>query len=699
MIANTLPKSLLDNPRLDRWLRFLPDGRLRVSVGKVEIGQGIVTALAQIAADELDVPLSRIDMLSGDTDEAPDEGSTSSSLSMEVGGASLRLVCAETRALFLAAAAERLGTTPRALAVSLGAFTEAGRPTGLSYWTLAPAVSLAREATGSAAPKPRSAHAVIGRSVPRLDLPGKLAGGGFVHDLAFPGMLHARVIRQPRPGASIGRIDEAAIRKAAPAEILRRGDFLALLSPSETVARRAAVAAAQHASWEGADALSPEMGEAIWLRGQPSDDRRVGAPVASHAGLLSHQASYSRPFLAHAALGPSCAVAWLRGGHLTIWSHVQGVYPLRTSIAGALGLDPAGITVHHAHGAGCYGHNGADDAALDAAVIALARPETPIRVLWTREDEFGFEPMGAAMSVRMEASLGPDGLPVDLTTEIWSAPHVGGARAPAALLATRALPDPPPAPVPNEGSDPSPGTATRNAVPYYDIPAHRILHHFIARPPVRTSALRGLGAPVNVFALECFLDELASLSDTDPLAYRLAMLTDRRARAVLERAAAMAGWSARGPAGTGSGLGLGFGRYKNRSGYAAVVARVAVEAEVRVTHAWCAADAGLPVNPDGIVNQLEGGIVQATSWALKEQLLLGPDGVASRNWDSYPILRFDEVPEIATALIDSDEAPLGVGECTMGPTLAAIGNAVAHALGQRVRDMPFTRERVAAAIG
>jgi nicotinate dehydrogenase subunit B len=700
MIANTLPKSLADNLRLDRWLQFRADGRLRVCVGKVEIGQGIVTALAQIAADELDVPLSRIDMLSGDTDEAPDEGNTSGSQSIEIGGASLQLVCAEVRGLFLAEAAARLGTEPRALAIALGAFTAAGRPTGLSYWTLAPAVSLDRDATGATAPKPRAAHAVVGRSVPRLDLPGKLAGGGFVHDMTLPGMLHARVLRQPRPSATLAALDETAICKAAGGEvkIVRSGNFVAVVSPSETVARRAALAAAAHADWQGADVLNADMGEALWLRALPSDDRMVGSPIAPNSGLLSHQANYSRPYIAHAALGPSCAVAWMRDGHLTIWSHVQGVYPLRQAVAGALKLDPATITVHHGHGAGCYGHNGADDAALDAAVIATLRPGAPIRVLWSREDEFGFEPMGAAMSIHMDASLGPDGLPADMTTEIWSAPHVGGARAAAALLATRALPNPPPAPVPNEGSETNPGTATRNAVPYYDIPAHRILHHFIARPPVRTSALRGLGALPNVFALECFLDELASLSNKDPLAYRLAMLSDPRARAVLERAAAMAGWAQRGPAGTGTGLGLGFARYKNRSGYAAVVAEVQVEAEVRVARVWCAADAGLPINPDGIINQLEGGIVQATSWVLKEQLVLGEAGVASRNWDSYPILRFPEVPEITTELIDSDAPSLGVGECTMGPTAAAIGNAVAHALGQRIRDMPFTRERIVAAL-
>lgn len=702
MIANALPRSLADNRILARWLQFRPDGRLRVAVGKVEIGQGIATALAQIAADELDVPLSRIDMLVGDTDEAPDEGNTSSSLSIEVGGLSLRLVCAEARALFLEAAGAALGCPAAALAISHGAMTVDGRPTGHSYWTLARRVSLAVAATGTVAPKPRASHRVIGRSIPRLDLPAKLAGGGFVHDLRLPGMRHARVLRQPRPGARLAALDEASIRRAAraPIDVVRHGDFVAFVADSETAARRAVQAAAVHAAWEGGAPIAPAMAEAAWLRAQPADDRVIGPPPSAHVGLLRHQACFTRPYIAHASLGPSCAVAVMRDGALAIWSHVQGVYPLRQAVAEALRLDPARISVHHAHGAGAYGHNGADDAALDAAVIASLVPETPIRLLWQREDEFGFEPCGSAMVVRLEATLGPDGRPVNLVTEIWSAPHVGNTRAGANLLATRALPEPPPALASDESSNPDPGAGTRNATPYYAIPEHHLIHHLIRGAPVRTASLRGLGAPVNVFAIEGFLDELARFSHTDPLAYRLSLLPDPRARAVLERAAAMAGWARRGPGGEGHGLGLGFARYKNRAGYAAVVAEVAVAETVRVVRAWCAADLGLVINPDGAKNQLEGGIVQATSWALHERVAFDEAGIASRNWDGYPILRFSELPEIETELLDPGDVPsLGVGEVAMGPTLAAIGNAVSHALGLRLRDMPFTRERIMAAIG
>jgi len=691
-----LPKSLADNPRLDRWLRFA-DGRLHLAVGKIEIGQGITTALAQIAADELDVALGRLEIVAGDTERAPDEGSTSSSLSIEVGGASLRLVCAEARALFLAEAARLLNTAPGDLAVEDGAILRDGVPTGHDYWSLAPRVDLGRDATGAVAPKPRAAHRLIGTSARRLDLPRKLAGTGFIHDMVLPGMVHARVLRQPRPGATLAGVDEAAIARHG-ARLVRTGDFAAVVADSETWLRAAMAAAAPR--WEGCDVPTPAMAEAAWLTTRPADTRQRGAAGPAPAGPApagrSHVATYSRPYVSHASLGPSCALALEREGVLEIWSHAQGVYPLRANIAGTLGRDPGSVIVRHAHGAGCYGHNGADDAALDAAVVATLLPGTAVRVLWSRADEFGFAPVGTAMQVRTEAVLDGDGYPADLTTTIWSGVHVN--RGPGRLLAARTLPGAPPLPEPVEASDPYPGAGTRNVVPYYDIPATRYVHHLVTSSPIRTSALRGLGAVVNVFALECFLDELAAIGGHDPVAYRLRLLSDPRARRLVERAAAMANWAGRGPAGTGTGLGLAFGRYKNRSGYACVVAEVEAADEIRLRRIWCTADAGLAINPDGVRAQLEGGIIQAASMALKEQVRIDATGTASRSWAEYPILRFSEIPPIEIELMDEpDEPPLGMGECTMGPTAAAIGNAAAHALGLRLRDMPLTRERIIAA--
>jgi nicotinate dehydrogenase subunit B len=701
-VTTPLPTSLVDNPRLDRWIRFLPDRTVRIATGKVEIGQGIVTALGQIAADELDLPYGRVVVLSGDTDEGPDELYTSSSHSIEVGGRSIQLVCAEVRAKALERAALRLNCSPSDLAVADGRFLQNGAETGQDYWTVAGEIDLAQNVTGSTAPKAMSAYAVIGQDMPRLDLPAKVGGGAaFIHDVLTPDTLHARVLRQPNRGAELVSLDEAAIRRAAKGafEILRDASFVAFVGSEEGVVEAAAAAATQHASWKNRRHLTPEQQEAAWLRGQPSEDRAYGAPASSAPPRDLVQATYSRPYVAHASLAPSCAIAEYRDGHLTVHSHGQGMHPLRRNLASALDLPIETITAKHLHGAGCYGHNGADDAAMDAAVIALRLPGRRIRLRWRREEEFGFEPVGPAMLITLHVGLDEQGYPADWTTEIWSPTHVQRPGSGGTLLAREALANPPP---PSKPSDPlveRGGGATRNAIPLYDVPAHRILHHLTQDPPVRTSALRGLGALPNVFAIESMLDDLAARIGQDPLAYRLAILSDPRARCLLERVAERCGWAARGPTGTGKGLGLGFAKYKNRSAYAAVAAAVTVEEEVRVDRIWCVADTGTIVNPDGARNQLEGGIVQAISWTLKEQVRFDTHGISSLDWDSYPILRFSEVPEMEVELVDGDgNPPLGIGECTCGPTAAAVGNAVAHALGVRIHDMPFTRERVMKAL-
>lgn len=697
-----LPSSLVDNPRLDRWIRFLPNRTVRIATGKVEIGQGIVTALGQIAADELDLAYGQVVVLSGDTDEGPDELYTSSSHSIEIGGRSIQLVCAEVRAKALERAALRLNCSPADLAVEEGRFLQNGAETGQDYWTVAGEIDLSQNAKGTTAPKATSAYTVIGENMPRLDLPAKVNGAvAFLHDVLTPDTLHARVLRQPNRGAQLASLDEAAIRRAAKGafDILRDTNFVAFVGKEEGVVEAAAVAAMLHATWDKRRPLTPGMQEAAWLKDQPSEDRPYGAPVPSTPPRNLVQATYSRPYVAHASMGPSCALAEYRDGHLTVHSHGQGMHPLRRNLASALGLPIESITARHLHGPGCYGHNGADDAAMDAAVIALRMPGRRIRLRWRREEEFGFEPVGPAMLITLHVDLDERGYPSDWTTEIWSPTHVQRPGSGGTLLAREALVDPPAPPRP---SDPLPergGGATRNAIPLYDVPVHRILHHLTQDPPVRTSALRGLGALPNVFAIESMLDDLAARIGQDPLAYRLAILSDPRARRLLERVAERCGWATRRAAGTGKGLGLGFAKYKNRSAYAAVAASVTVDEEVRVDRVWCVADTGTIVNPDGARNQLEGGIVQAISWTLKEQVRFDAHGISSLDWDTYPILRFSEVPEVEVELVDGEGNPsLGIGECTCGPTAAAIGNAVAHALGVRIHDMPFTRERVMKAL-
>jgi CO/xanthine dehydrogenase Mo-binding subunit len=704
MNTPALPPLLAANPRLDRWVGFPSPGRVTVSTGRVEIGQGVLTAMLQIAAEELEVAPERILLRTGDTDLTPNEGYTAGSQSIQFGGVALRMACAEVRALFLDHAAASHGYSRGELAVRDGAITHRGEKTPHDYWSLAAAVDLRRDATGRSPTKNVSDYRVVGQNAPRLDLPDKVFGGAaFIHDMVLDGMVHARVVRQPRRGGTIAKIDEAALRRAAKGaiEILRRGNFLAILGADETVVEAVAAVAPDHVAWDGVEPINPYQEEARWLLQQPSIDRTIGPPQPTEPtpGTTRLEATYTRMHIAHASVAPSCGLAVFQDGKLQVWTHSQGVYPLREALARTLKLDPAAISVKHVQGPGCYGHNGADDAATDAAVIAYHQPGKPIRVRWRRAEEFGFEPVSPAMVVTAHALVDGSGHPADWTTEIWSGRHTSRPGGGGNLLAAEALPDPPPHPPAVEGGYP-PGAGTRNGEPLYDFPAKRIVHHLIAETPVRTSSLRGLGATLNVFAIESSMDELAERAGQDPVAYRLSVLSDPRARAVVEHVARMSSWQAGVPAGTGRGRGIAFARYKNMAAYAAVVAEVAVDEAVRLTRVWCTADAGLVINPDGAINQLEGGIVHGASWALKEGVRLDTAGISSRDWESYPVLRFTEVPEVTVELVDpkADRPCLGVGEASGGPTVAAIGNAVAHALGARLRDLPLTRERVMAAL-
>lgn len=700
---NALPGPLNDNPRLDLWVSFAETGTVAVNTGRVELGQGVLTAMAQIAADELDVAMTRVTVRSGVTDGMPNEGYTAGSQSIQFGGIAMAQACAEARALFLAQAAKVIGYEVDELSIDDGRFLRNGAATGQDYWTLAAAVDLAVNADGRAARKAAGDRAYIGRSSARTDLPAKLFGEPvFIHDMQLAGMKHARVVRQPNKGATIGTIDEAAIRRAAKGDVafVRSGNFLAIVGDDETAVELAGAAAANHVTWDHVETPTPLQQEANWLLQRPVIDRLLGTPEPADAqGKQRFEATYSRGYLAHASISPSCGLAEFKDGHLTVWTHCQGVFPLRGALARLLQLDASKITVHHVQGSGCYGHNGADDAAADAAVIAMQMPGTPIRIRWRREEEFVYEPKSPAMLVKVRALVDASGKPSDWTAEIWSGNHNGRPGGGNALLAGYALPGQEPFPQAGEVPDAAGGGATRNAEPIYDIADKRIIHHMVTETPVRVSALRGLGAMPNVFALECAIDELAERAGVDPVAYRLSISSDIRARAVIEKAASMANWQANAPGGSGRGRGIAFSRYKNRAAYAAVVVDLEVDEEIRLHKIWCATDGGLIVNPDGAINQLEGGVIQSASWVLKEQVRLD-GGTASFDWDSYPVLKFSEIPEIDIELINptGSDMPLGVGEATAGPTAAAIGNAMSHALGVRLRDLPLTRERIMAAL-
>ena len=702
MSAPGLPQSLKTNPQLDRWVRFNADRTVTVYSGKVELGQGIVTAIAQIAAEELDVSLARLAIVPGDTRCSPDEWYTAGSQSIEVGGAAMRLACAEVRLLFIEEAARRFEVSAAELRVRDGAIGLPGTDLATSYWDLAGEVSLARAATGRAPPKPCVEHAIVGKSAPRRDIRAKISGAAFVHDMELPGMVYGRVLRPPAQGASLKSLDQDAIRSLpGVVGLCVSGSFVAIAATREEQVVAALEAARAAAQWHAAPAL-PEPGEiSAVLPALPSTRSITSAKqiAGPDAVVTWREAIYSKPYIAHASIGLSCALAEFKDGKLTVWSHTQGPHHLRAQVARVLGIAQSEVEVVHRDGAGCYGHNGADDVALDAALLACACGR-PVLLQWTREDELAWSPCGSAMVVKLRAGLDARQRIVEWQHEIWSHTHLKrpGWGEGVNLLAAWHM-DPPFAIPPAKDAPLPTGGADRNAVPLYDFPTHEVAYNFIADMPLRVSALRTLGAYANIFAIECFLDELAAASGVDSIAFRLQHLRDARACAVIETAAAVAGWKAGTAGDSARGMGIGFARYKNLSAYCAVIVEIEVAEKIRVIRAVAAVDAGQIVNPDGLKNQIEGGIVQAISWTLKEALRWDRERVTTRSWEDYPILGFDEVPQIEVVLIDHPELPgLGVGECVAGPTAAAIGNALWHALGVRARDLPFTPERVARAM-
>jgi nicotinate dehydrogenase subunit B len=526
---------------------------------------------------------------------------------------------------------------------------------------------------------------VVGANVPRIELPAKIAGkASYVHDMVLPGMLHARMLRPTRPHGKLVSLP------AAPAgmEILRDGNFAAVIGPDEAEVIEAAKKLRAKAQWSDGPAMPADI--YAWLKSHASENnvqKELADPQAKARGVKRLQAEYHKPFICHASISPSCALAQMKGDTLHVWSHTQGIFGLRQEISMVLRMPEDKIIVHHGEGAGCYGHNGADDAGLDAALLARMAKGRPIRLQWTREDEFAWEPYGPAMVVALDASLDASGNIVSWRHDLWSNGHTHrpGRSAKPVLLAGGELAQPferapaidPPLPA---------GGAQRNAVPGYEFPDLMVMQHYVREAPVHGSSLRSLGAFGNVFGIESFMDELAAAAGADPVEFRLRHLKDPRGRAVLEEAVRKAGKK-----GEGRGRGVAYARYKNVGAYCAVVVEVETGgAELRVTRIVAAVDVGLPVNPDGVANQIEGGCVQATSWALKEAWRPGVAG-----WEDYPILRFSEAPPVEVAILKNTFPSLGAGECTMGPVVAAIANALHDALGVRVRKLPLTAENIA----
>ncbi len=662
------------HPQAQR-VHWQADGRAQVRTGKVEIGQGIRTAMAQIAADALGVPMAQIELAPVSTDHSPDDGVTSGSLSVQQAGLALRQACLALRSGALAAPA-------------------ACGPTDGS---------------------------VLGQSVPRLDLPTKLRGGGFIHDLkpADAPLLHGRVLHPPRLAARLLGFNAAAVETLpGVVRVLHSGNLLGVVAMRSAQADAACAALQASVRWQ----VPPDAAEeADDLQQLPSTVRSVTAPgLEAAAAAAGHDettplrageqhalartlgARYTKPWIAHASIAPSCALALWAHGRLLVDTHSQGIFNLRRDLALAFALEEASVCVQHQDGAGCYGHNGADDVAFDAAWLAQSVPGQRVRVLWNRADELSHAPFGPAMVMELQATVDAQGHITRWRHDLWSPGHSRrpGRDAVPALLGAWQVAG---APAPTPSIDmplASGGGAERNAVPGYDVPDVQVHCHSV-RTQRRSSALRSLGAFGNVFAIESFMDEIAQATGACPLALRRQHLQhDPRALAVLEAAAARSGYAHRrqqalapGQRQEGLGCGLAMARYKGTGAWCAVVAEVQAGAQLMVTRLSIAADLGLVVNPDGAAHQLEGGAIQATSWALKEAARPAHEG-----WADYPILRFSEVPAVDVLLMASAQPSLGAGEASMGPTAAAIANALFDALGLRVRSLPLTPERIIAAM-
>jgi nicotinate dehydrogenase subunit B len=697
-----LPVDLKQSPKIDSWIRIEAGGKVKLLVGKVELGQGILTAVTQICADELDVDLKRISIVSGDTSVVPPEGTTAGSFSVVECGTAVRHAAAETRYRLLEMAATRWNTEARLLRVEDGVVSDGAHTA--SYWELVNGLDLAVEVTGEVQIKPQSERRYIGNRVERIDIPAKIFGQQiFIQDLRLEGMLHGRVVHPPAHGMALANVDQTAVEKLPGiVKIVRDGSFLGVIARDEYQAVRAARELAPASKWVVKEER-PELTEAgiyDWLLEQKPaakvvhDEQHAGSAAA--AGTL--EASYRRPYQLHGSIGPSTAIAMANAdGSFTVYTHSQSVFETGAAIAEMLGVPASKVRCVHHQGSGCYGHNAADDVAAEAALLARAVSPAPVRIQWSRQDEHRWEPYGSAMVVNVKASVDRKGEVLDWALDLWSMPHgTRPSNKAGNLLPARFLEKPFPMPVPRDGGPPN-YAAARNAITLYDFPGQKVTTHFITEMPLRTSSMRSLGAYTNVFAIESFVDELAQHSGADPVEYRLRMLSDERARDVIRKAAEAFGWNSWKKK-SDTGKGFAFARYKNLAAYLALAIEVQANREsgvIRVNRVSAACDVGTVVNPDGVANQIEGGIIQSLSWTLKEAVHFRDGEVKSVDWFSYPILRFSEVPAIEVHVLDRPDQPfLGAGEASQGPTAAALANAVADACGLRLREIPFTPARV-----
>ena len=715
ILARGFAKNSLDkNPTIGHWLDFSRPSHVILRVGKVDFGQGISTALAQIAAEELQVALHQITHQPINTQDSPDEGVTSGSFSIEHSGEAVRMACATIKSIAIERFCATHAVTPASVSIEDGVLHSSSTAHVMNYWDLHLDDQATTLVVQHAREQSNSGLRYVGQPVPRLDLQKKLFGGpSFIQDMVLEGMLHCRILRAPNRAGRIDTVDESGFCQKFPeVELIRDGSFIGVLAKREEVAVAAIAHLETLVTWNLPASLPDCEDLKKFLTSCPSEQRIVGemsSQVAPPEQSKHVESWYQRPYIAHASIGPSCALAqWDNNNQLEIWSHSQGIYNLKSDIEVYLrrefaeGTAPK-VIIHHVEGAGCYGHNPADDVAFDAALLARHAQGRAVRLLWSRAAELSCGPSGSAHLVRLEANLSEDGTIHNWTHTIWSNGYTSrpGRSEPGnlAFVAAAELAHPFTTPVSLDPPMSAGGGGDRNALPMYDLPDYKVVYNRLLEMPIRTSAIRALGGYTNVWAIECFMDELAHSLKQDPVAFRLRHLSDPRAIAVIRQAIDQAPWwQDRSNDEEGVGRGFAYARYKHTGAWCAVAVRILAGTSVRVTDISVAADVGLVINPDGVKSQLEGGAVQSCSWTLKEELMFSHQAITTRSWEDYPILMFSETPTVTVSLIDQpNEASMGAGEATQGPTAAAIGNAVHDALGIRVRKLPINMKNILAA--
>lgn len=673
--------------QINAWIKILEDGRIKVLTGKMELGQGIRIAVAQVAAEELNTNIDLVEVNLAETGVTANEGYTAGSHSIEASAMSIRNAAASAREILMELAAEKLKIDKNELDLKDGFILNGDEK--ISFFEILEGKQIEKKLDLPTEFLGKTIRKIVGQPIKRKDISKMVVGEHiFVQDLRFPGMVHARIIRPPSYTSILKSINERAFsEKEGFLKLVKIGDFLGVISEEEFQAVQLQREIFANSEWETAAQLPADEDLKNYIKNLESEaaveEDRGDWENEIKSASIQHKASYFKPYIMHAANGPSCAVAIFQDEKLKVWTHSQGVYPLRETLAPMLDIPIENIHVIGTPGSGCYGHNAADDVAAEAALLAKNYPGKHIRLQWMRDEEHGWEPYGTPMAFEIEAGLSSEGKIVGWKYDLWSDVHStrpGGN--PDNLLPARYLGKSYKKP---EGG--FKGGALRNSVPYYEIADLQTQSHIFSGP-LRKSALRSLGAFGNIFAIESFMDELAHKAGKDPIQFRIDHSSDARSIECLEKLQQKINSVKKGE---NQGIGVAFSRYKNSASYCAVAALVEVneDGEASVKKMWAVIDAGECINPDGLKKQTEGGMIQAASWTMKEEVLFSDQHIISLDWNSYPIFRFPETPECDVEVIDRvEEPPLGAGEAAQGPAGAAVVNAIFDAAGIRVRDLP-----------